>query len=65
MERLLLGLGKVTPFDMGMTLVLAVVALVVALGALVETHTWKCIVEDHARRLDALERKRDRPAMVD
>ena len=50
---------------MGMTLVLAVVALVVALGALVETHTWKCIVEDHARRLDALERKRDRPAMVD
>ena len=46
-----------TPFDMWIALVLAVVAIVVAIGALVETHTWKMIVEDHARRLDALERR--------
>jgi hypothetical protein len=56
-----------TPFDMGMALVLAIVACVIAIGALIETHTWKVLVEDHARRIEALERgnKRERAAMVD
>jgi len=57
-----------TSFDMGLTLVLAVVAIVIALGALVETHSWKILVEDHARRIDALERgnkQRGRAPMVD
>jgi hypothetical protein len=41
---------------MGIALVLAVAAVLLAIGALVEMHIWKSIVEDHARRIDNLER---------